>query len=90
MAQTVLVQTPGYALASWTQQIGQSALRDLLAVAVRPDIISFALGMPSADLFPVDAYTQAAGEVLATDRYALQYGLPFRPLKRHIVHISPR
>lgn len=87
MAQTVLVQTPGYALASWTQQLGQSALRDLLAVAVRPDIISFALGMPSADLFPVDAYTQAAAEVLATDRYALQYGLPFHPLKRHIVEL---
>ena len=87
MAQTVLVQNQGYALASWTQQIGQSGLRDLLAVAVRPDIISFALGMPSADLFPVDAYTQAAAEVLATDRYALQYGLPFQPLKRHIVEL---
>lgn len=74
-------------LATWAQSLTQSPLRDLLATAVRPDILSFALGMPAADLFPARDYAEAVAYVLATDPQALQYGLPCQSLKAHIVSL---
>jgi 2-aminoadipate transaminase len=63
----------------------RSVLRQMLAVVSRPDILSFAGGLPAPDLFPTADYSAALAQVLATDRGALQYGPPFAPLKRHIV-----
>jgi 2-aminoadipate transaminase len=64
-----------------TRQMRRTAVRELLKVTARPDIISFAGGLPAAELFPVAEVKAAAGAVL--DRLGgpcLQYseteGLP--------------
>ena len=75
---------PAMRLANWTRAVEVSALQEMLTVASRPEILSFALGLPAPELFPTDAYAEAVARVLSTDPAALQYGPPFRPLKRHI------
>jgi len=40
-------------LAQRTNRIKPSFLREILKLAIQPDIISFAGGMPAPDLFPV-------------------------------------
>lgn len=74
-------------LASWAQDVKQSTIQQMLAVATQPGILSFALGLPAAELFPSAGYAQAISHVLATDPHALQYGPPWQPLKRHIVDL---
>ena len=51
-----------------------SALRNVLALTARPDIISFAGGLPAPEAFPVEALRRAADKVLsARGPAALQY-----------------
>ena len=87
MVQVISIPAAEVALANWTKAIKRSALQDLLAVASRPGILSFALGLPSAELFPKGAYGDAAAKVLAEDPRALQYSPPFQPLKAHVVKL---
>src|SRR2546429_6639772 len=52
-----------------------SEIRDLLALAERPEVISFAGGLPAPELFPVDQLRAAFDAALREDgRRALQYG----------------
>jgi 2-aminoadipate transaminase len=52
-----------------------SAIRDLLAVTARPEVISFAGGLPAPELFPVDGLRASFDAVLrAEGAQALQYG----------------
>ncbi|HCM27827.1 MAG TPA: aminotransferase [Treponema sp.] len=52
-----------------------SSIREILKVTERPDIISFAGGLPAPELFPVGDIALAAGRVLADiGPRALQYG----------------
>lgn len=52
-----------------------SAIRELLKVTSRPEIISFAGGLPDPDLFPVKSVAQIMQEVLThSPKEALQYG----------------
>jgi len=52
-----------------------SAIRDLLSLTERPDVISFAGGLPAPELFPADGLRAAFDAVLAGDAGgALQYG----------------
>jgi 2-aminoadipate transaminase len=52
-----------------------SAIRDLLAVTERPDVISFAGGLPAPELFPAAGLRAAFDAVLRDDAAgALQYG----------------
>ena len=74
-------------LAGWTRSIKRSALQDMLVASARPGILSFALGLPAAELFPAADYSEAVARVLATDSRALQYGPPYRPLKQHVVSL---
>jgi 2-aminoadipate transaminase len=74
-------------LAGWASEIQPTTIQQILAVATRPEITSFALGLPSAKLFPTEAYAQASVEALSTIPLALQYGPPWQPLKRHIVRL---
>jgi 2-aminoadipate transaminase len=69
------------------QVVKRSALQDMLVEVSRPGILSFALGLPAAELFPTATYAKAIAQVLSTDQRALQYGPPFQPLKEHIVHL---
>lgn len=78
---------PDVRLADWTRTMQRSVLRQMLAVVSRPDILSFAGGLPAPDLFPTDHYAAALQHVLAHDRGALQYGPPFAPLKRHVARL---
>ncbi len=52
-----------------------SPLRDLLRFGSAPDVISLAGGFPAPELFPADAFREAAEAALTTDPgAALQYG----------------
>ncbi len=54
--------------------VTSSAIREILKVASRPDIISFAGGLPAPEYFPIDAMRDAADRVLSQyGRQALQY-----------------
>ncbi|MFO7782338.1 MAG: hypothetical protein R6W94_12005 [Spirochaetia bacterium] len=41
-------------LADRTRNMGSSAIREILKLAARPDIISLGGGMPSPDAFPTE------------------------------------
>ena len=82
------------------RQLTSSAIREILKVTERPDIISFAGGLPSPDGFPIDVVRQAYDRVLsASGRSALQYGptegyAPLRAwvaddLNRQGAHVTP-
>ncbi len=44
-----------YAFSKSVKELRSSEIRDLMKLATRPDIISFAGGMPNNDLFPIEA-----------------------------------
>jgi 2-aminoadipate transaminase len=71
-------------VAHWVHQLKRSALQDMLVLVSQPGVLSFALGLPAAELFPAEAYARAMAQVLTTDPRALQYGPPFQSLKTHI------
>ncbi|RJG01681.1 PLP-dependent aminotransferase family protein [Noviherbaspirillum sedimenti] len=57
------------------QKLESSAIREILKVTMRPEIISFAGGLPSPETFPVDHLRAAYDKVLTTQgKVALQYG----------------
>ena len=61
-------------LAHRTQNMGSSAIREILKLAAQPDIISLGGGMPSPDAFPtqfIDEMYRKAMENYGTE--ALQY-----------------
>lgn len=62
-------------------------LREILSLASAPGVISFAVGLPSQDLFPIDDLAKAQARVLANSPEALQYTVPYLPLKRQIVEL---
>ncbi|HEX2095688.1 MAG TPA: PLP-dependent aminotransferase family protein [Longimicrobiaceae bacterium] len=76
--------------ATWARTIKPSVINEMLALTARPDIVSFALGLPAPELFPREAYARAAERVLATDPRALQYGPSYRPLKAQIAELMKR
>ncbi len=65
---------------SWTisqraQQLTSSAIREILKVTERPEVISFAGGLPSPATFPVAEMQEACARVFADNpQAALQYG----------------
>src|SRR5262245_35014441 len=64
--------TERYALR--TQGMRSSVVRELLKLTTNPDVISFAGGLPGADLFPVYRFQEACDRVLSDyGRHALQY-----------------
>lgn len=85
---------PVWRLAQRMSRIKTSAVREILKVAERPDILSFAGGLPAPELFPVDAIAEAHAEVLANDGpAALQYSTTegYGPLREWICgHLQKR
>jgi 2-aminoadipate transaminase len=56
-------------------RMGRSVIRELLKYTLQPDIISFAGGLPAAELFPTERTSEAACRLLAEQgTSALQYG----------------
>jgi len=74
-------------LARRTRHVTASAVREILKVAERPDVLSFAGGLPAPELFPVEAIARAHQTVLERDGHAaLQYSTTegFGPLRDFI------
>jgi len=71
-----------------------SAVREILKVAERPDVLSFAGGLPAPELFPVAAIAEAIAEVLRdSGGAALQYSTTegYGPLREWIAeHLRGR
>jgi len=72
------------ALAEWTRALRPSTIQAMMGHMARPGVISFALGLPAPELFPVDDYLAAAERVLRSDTGALQYRAPHAPLKEQV------
>lgn len=65
-----------------------SIIRELLKLTQRPEVISFAGGLPAPEVFPVEHFQAACERVLSTQpTVALQYGPTegYRPLREFIV-----
>lgn len=57
------------------EQLQSSVIREILKITMRPDIISFAGGLPSPETFPVEHMKAAFDTVLSQQgKIALQYG----------------
>jgi 2-aminoadipate transaminase len=70
-----------------------SAIREILKVTERPDVLSFAGGLPAPEAFPAAAIAEAVADVLATDAAgALQYGPTegYRPLRAWVAERMTR
>ena len=70
-----------------TDNIGSSAIRELLKLTSLPDVISFAGGLPAPEVFPIEKFKEAADVVLTEmGESALQYGTTegYQPLREMI------
>lgn len=73
---TVLVEQslPKYNFAKRMSRIGVSVVREILKVTERPEIISFAGGLPAPELFPIEAIAEGHAKVFReSGATALQY-----------------
>lgn len=73
--------------------MGSSIIRELLKLTEKPDVISFAGGLPAPELFPVKAFQDATQRVLTKhSSQALQYSTTegYRPLREYIVEQMAR
>jgi 2-aminoadipate transaminase len=85
-----------WAISRRAQQLTSSAIREILKVTERPEVISFAGGLPSPASFPVAAMEAATARVFADNpQAALQYAategyLPLREFvaRRHGVDVE--
>ncbi|MFF9430949.1 PLP-dependent aminotransferase family protein [Streptomyces sp. NPDC014746] len=65
---------PVPATASRLADVGSSPVREILALTARPEVISFAGGLPAPELFDIDGIRAAYDRVLAENpQHALQY-----------------
>jgi len=74
-------------LARRLEGIRPSTLNNILGASARPDIISFAGGLPAMELFPMDGLRAASERVLsAQGPAALQYSdtVGYRPLREYL------
>jgi 2-aminoadipate transaminase len=106
---TGLADAPGFCapetpwnqrFAQRTQRITSSIIRELLKLTEKPDIISFAGGLPAAEMFPLQEIQAAVTRVLSEHGAAsLQYGategyMPLRELfvrhmARYGINVTP-
>jgi 2-aminoadipate transaminase len=75
------------AIAHAREVMRQSTLREVLGMASRPGVLSFAVGLPTTSLFPTAGLGRAAEELAGTDPLSFQYGIPYPPLKEQIVEL---
>jgi 2-aminoadipate transaminase len=75
-----------------TKGIKSSAIRELLKFTQRPEVISFAGGLPAAEVFPAKRFQEACCKVLEQKSHlALQYGATegYEPLREMVArHIA--
>jgi len=64
-----------HVISARARKITSSAIREILKVTERPEVTSFAGGLPSPATFPVDRIQAACNAILSADpKAALQYG----------------
>src|SRR4030066_186902 len=76
-----------------TQRMGSSAIRELLKLTEKPDIISFGGGLPAPEVFPVEEFHAACDRVLIDHGpMALQYSTTegYQPLREQIARHTSR
>jgi 2-aminoadipate transaminase len=76
-----------------TKTVKSSIIRELLKLTQRPEVISFAGGLPAPEVFPVARFQEACHHVLQRQSAtALQYGPTegYRPLRELIVEHMAR
>ncbi len=61
-------------LSQRSHAVAGSAIRDLLALVDRPDVVSLAGGLPAAEAFPIERIRRATERVLSSDGPAGRYG----------------
>jgi 2-aminoadipate transaminase len=76
-----------FRLARSMASMGQSTLREVMDLVCRPGVLSLAVGLPAAELFPMEGLARAASRLLPSDPGALQYGVPYHPLKERVVEL---
>lgn len=81
-----------YTLSQTTAPLKRSVMRDLLALAVDPQIISFAGGLPASELLPIQEYAACLQTALQKHgARALQYSPQYPPLREWIAnHMQQR
>jgi 2-aminoadipate transaminase len=83
--------TKDWAFSTRARGMKSSAIREILKITEKPDVISFAGGLPAPELFPVEALTKACDKVLHENgpkslQYSLTKGiLPLRQLLAEIL-----
>ncbi|MGB7537366.1 MAG: PLP-dependent aminotransferase family protein [Anaerolineales bacterium] len=76
-----------------TQAMTSSVIREILKITARPDVISFAGGLPAPEIFPVKEFTEACDIVLKEKpAEALQYGITegYLPLREFLARKTAR
>ena len=81
---------PGVRVAAWARPSRASALQDALALTARPNLLSFALGLPAPELFPSRGLADGLVRVMTEEPRALQYGPPPAALREHVVALMAR
>ncbi|GAE35640.1 PLP-dependent aminotransferase family protein [Halalkalibacter akibai] len=76
-----------YAFANRVRHLQSSAVRDILKIVGKGDVISFAGGLPDDDLFPLEGLEDAFTRVFRTGKKSLQYMETegYRPLREVIL-----
>ncbi len=85
-ARELAMTATSFAYARRMDGMKASEIRELLKLVDRPDVISFAGGIPDPGLFPAEAARAAYSEALREPDAALQYGVSegFSPLRAWI------
>jgi 2-aminoadipate transaminase len=75
-------------LATRTERMTRSAIREILKITQMPEVISFAGGLPAPEVFPVEEFRKSSAFVLEeAPQRALQYSTTegFPPLREYLV-----
>jgi 2-aminoadipate transaminase len=84
---------PSYPWSARVDSLRSSAIREILRVTTRPDVISLAGGLPAPELFPTEALASLASGLLSSPRgpAALQYAETegHGPLREGILRRAP-
>lgn len=81
---------PTLKLARTSSAVRGSVLREVMGLALRPGVLSFAHGLPPTDLLPGEALARATARLLPDQPKHLQYGIPSAGLKAHVAELMRR
>ncbi len=78
----VALDTTNYVLSTEASHLKRSTIRELLAHAVDPQMISLAGGLPAGEFLPLEAYRECLNTVMKRDGApSMQYGPQYMPLR---------